>query len=276
MTPIQRETEPAKRSVLAPSRALSAMLVATLILACERAPGVPRIPQGTASAPNVVWIALPDGGSSALRTTIEHRESWRKLADDLLALRRQAEYPQPALDPAFRAAAERAAWDLLDPIEGLDPSFDATGVPGDGVVTLIAVEVLPDTTIQRLHGSDAFTDAAYDLDRYEISRALVRLPSWLLEESPDDFANFFAHELGHALGLEEHVAEMWDQPEDATWFWDRLMTVPIRPGQPWQPATSEDIFAIAEGRYRLRDGWIDGRLPRFEEAAPYRRTRPAP
>jgi hypothetical protein len=230
--------------------------------------------QGASDAPNLVLVMLPHGDPSPLRALVRARDSWERLEEEMLSLRDPARFPQRTLAPEVVRLARRAAEDIFDPIEGLDPSFDPSLVHDPRVVALVAVELLPDTTIQRLHGSDGFTESFHDLDRHLIRRAVIRLPDWLLTRPPDDFANFLAHELGHALGLEGHIDEMWSHPDDATWFWDRLMTVPIRPGQPWQPATTEDIFAIAEGRYRLRDGWMAGRLPRFREAAPHARGRP--
>lgn len=254
-------------------RAGAALLAcAVLALACGGTDKPPRVRQGSADAPTYIHIVLPSPDVASLRELARSRDTWEKLESEALALSQPERYPQPTLTPAFVSAATRAAEDLLDPIVGIEPLFGLTRNDPEAVASLIVVEMLPDSTIQRLHGSDAFTESAHDLDQRFIRRSVIRLPGWLLDRPPDDFANFFEHELGHALGYEGHIDEMWAHGENDTWFWDRLMTVPIRPGQIWQPATSEDIFAIVDGRYRLRDGWIAGRVPRFEEAAPYRRV----
>jgi len=234
-----------------------------------------HIPEGSSGAPSIIEVLLPSSNMGAITNLVSARDAWKGLLTESQALSNPGLYPQPDLDPRWIEAGEQAIADLVGPFEGLTwrlgPTADAVQNPR--VVTLVLVEVLPDSAIRRLHGSDAYTESFYEYETRRIRRAIIHLPMFLLDHTPDDFANFLEHELGHALGQEQHLEEMAPTASGEAWFWDRLMTIPICMGQPWQPATAEDILAIATGRYTLRSGWDEMRLLRFATARPYRPTR---
>jgi hypothetical protein len=234
-----------------------------------------HVPEGNAASPTVIEVLFPSSDLSAIRHLVSARPAWEGLQTESLALSNPRRYPQPDLDPAWIEAGTRALDDLLDPLVGLTwrlgPTAEAVRDPS--VSTLVLVEILPDSTIRRLHGSDAFTESFYEYETKRIRRAIIHLPMFLLDHAPDDFANFLGHEFGHALGQEAHLEEMSPVATGDAWFWDRLMTIPICMGQRWQPATIEDVLLIATGRYTLRAGWDAERAMRFGNARAYRPTR---
>lgn len=157
----------------------------------------PRVKEGS-RAPSRILVALPASDASAVHRLASAHARFADLEREALSWVEPTRYPQPDLDPSWRDAAERAVEDLVDPFPGVTVSFDPASA--DRVETLVVVEMLPERVIRERHGSDAFTQSIFDLDAYHIRRAVIRLPLYLLDERPDDFANFLAHEFGHALG----------------------------------------------------------------------------
>jgi hypothetical protein len=228
--------------------------------------------EGTPDAPAVIQVVMPTDDHVGLLRLITARGEWAPMTLEMFTLVEPGAYPQPTLDGEWDAATRRAIRDLVEPLAGVDVVFglDPAAARDKRVAALVTVEMIPGSVVWELRGADAFTETSYTLTPRHIRRAVIHLPDWLLDHGPDDLANFVGHEFGHALGQTAHLAERDPARREETWFWDRLMASPIPLGQPWQPATSEDILAIAADRYTLREGWIDTRVPRFVELRPYR------
>lgn len=236
-----------------------------------------RVREGSAEAPTVIQVILPTPDDGALQRLIAARDEWAPLREEMFTLADPGAYPQSALDAERDLAARRAIEDLVEPLVGVEVAFgiDPRAAEDARVPALVTVELVPGELMWEARDADAFTHTTFTVEPRYIRRAVIHLPDWLLDHAPDDLANFVAHEFGHALGQAGHLAERDPTRREETWFWDRAMASPIPLGQPWQPATSEDILAIADDRYTLRDGWIDTRVPRFAELRPYR-ERPQP
>jgi len=236
-----------------------------------------RIREGSPAEPTRIQVVLPTPDDAGLRALVAAREEWAPLREEMFTLASPGAHPQALLDPDREAASRRAIEDLVEPLAGVEVGFgiDPRAAHDERVAALVTVELVPGEIMWEERGADAYTHTTFTVEPRYIRRAVIHLPDWLLDHDPDDLANFVAHEFGHALGQADHLVERDPAARDETWFWDRAMSSPIPLGQPWQPATSEDILAIAQDRYTLRDGWIDTRVPRFVELRPYR-ERPHP